>query len=70
MNHLLSIEELSKAQIEKIVDLACVLKKDRKASPQVLNGQQWALIFTKSSTRTRVSFEVGIYAAFALNRLH
>ena len=60
MNHLLSIEELSKDQIEKLVDLACVLKKDRTASPQVLNGQQWALIFTKSSTRTRVSFEVGI----------
>lgn len=60
MNHLLSIEELTKEQIEKIVDLAIVLKKDRKASPQVLAGQQWALIFTKSSTRTRVSFEVGI----------
>lgn len=60
MNHLLSIEELSREQIEKIVDLGCVLKKDRKASPQVLNGQQWALIFSKSSTRTRVSFEVGI----------
>ncbi|HEY1048211.1 MAG TPA: ornithine carbamoyltransferase [Prosthecobacter sp.] len=60
MKHLLSIEELSKEQIEKIVDLAITLKKDRKASPQVLAGQQWALIFTKSSTRTRVSFEVGI----------
>ncbi len=60
MKHLLSIEELSGAQIEKLVDMACVLKKDRKASPQVLTGQQWALIFTKSSTRTRVSFEVGI----------
>lgn len=60
MKHLLSIEELTKEQIEKIVDLAILLKKDRKASPQVLAGQQWALIFTKSSTRTRVSFEVGI----------
>lgn len=60
MKHLLSIEELTGAQIEKIVDLAGVLKKDRTASPQVLNGQQWALIFSKSSTRTRVSFEVGI----------
>lgn len=60
MKHLLSIEELSKEQIEDIVDLAISLKKDRKASPQVLAGQQWALIFTKSSTRTRVSFEVGI----------
>lgn len=60
MKHLLSIEELTREQIERIVDLGCVLKKDRKASPQVLTGQQWALIFSKSSTRTRVSFEVGI----------
>ncbi|WP_395745971.1 ornithine carbamoyltransferase [Prosthecobacter sp.] len=60
MNHLLSIEELTPEQIGRIIDLACELKKDRKASPQVLTGQQWALIFSKSSTRTRVSFEVGI----------
>lgn len=60
MKHLLSIEQLSAAEVEKLLDLAAVLKKDRKASPQVLTGQQWALIFTKSSTRTRVSFEVGV----------
>lgn len=60
MKHLLSIEQLNADEIEKILNLAAVLKKDRKASPQVLNGQQWALIFTKSSTRTRVSFEVGV----------
>lgn len=60
MKHLLSIEELSADEIENILSLAAALKKDRKASPQVLTGQQWALIFTKSSTRTRVSFEVGV----------
>jgi ornithine carbamoyltransferase len=60
MKHLLSIEQLNADEIEKILSLASVLKKDRKASPQVLTGQQWALIFTKSSTRTRVSFEVGV----------
>jgi len=60
MKHLLSIEELSADEIENILSLAAALKKDRKASPQVLAGQQWALIFTKSSTRTRVSFEVGV----------
>jgi ornithine carbamoyltransferase len=60
MKHLLSIEELSAEEIENILSLAATLKKDRKASPQVLAGQQWALIFTKSSTRTRVSFEVGV----------
>ncbi len=60
MKHLLSIEQLHGDEIEKILALAAELKKDRKASPQVLSGQQWALIFTKSSTRTRVSFEVGV----------
>jgi ornithine carbamoyltransferase len=60
MNHLLSLEELTGAQITHLVDLACELKKNRKSSPQVLSGQTWALIFNKSSTRTRVSFEVGI----------
>ncbi len=60
MKHLLSIEELTGAQIEHLVDSAVSLKKHRKSSPQVLAGQTWALIFTKSSTRTRVSFEVGI----------
>ncbi|MCB1208045.1 MAG: ornithine carbamoyltransferase [Verrucomicrobiales bacterium] len=60
MKHLLSLEALTGAEIERIVSQATVLKKNRAASPQVLTGQQWALIFTKSSTRTRVSFEVGI----------
>lgn len=60
MTHLLSIEQLSAKEIEKIVTLAGELKKNRHASPQVLAGQYWALIFTKASTRTRVSFEVGI----------
>jgi ornithine carbamoyltransferase len=60
MDHLLSIEALTGQQIESLVNLGATLKKDRTTSPQVLVGQQWALIFTKSSTRTRVSFEVGI----------
>lgn len=60
MDHLLSIEALTGAEIESLVNLGATLKKDRTSSPQVLCGQQWALIFTKSSTRTRVSFEVGI----------
>lgn len=60
MKNLLSIEELSGAQIEGLIDLAASLKRERKSSPQVLAGQTWALIFNKSSTRTRVSFEVGI----------
>ncbi len=60
MDHLLSIQSLTGAQIESLVRQGAELKKDRTASPQVLAGQQWALLFSKSSTRTRVSFEVGI----------
>lgn len=60
MKNLLSIEALSAAEITEIVELGVSLRKNRAASPQILNGQCWALIFNKSSTRTRVSFEVGI----------
>ncbi len=60
MKHLLSLEALTAAEIESLLEQAAVLKKSRHASPQVLTGQQWALIFSKSSTRTRVSFEVGV----------
>src|ERR1051325_6835767 len=62
MKHLLSIEQLSSAEIDQILSLAAELKKTRGAanSSKPLAGQTWALIFSKSSTRTRVSFEVGI----------
>lgn len=60
MKHLLSIEQLSAAEIEHLLEQAAVLKKNRKSGPQALAGQNWALIFSKSSTRTRVSFEVGV----------
>lgn len=59
--NLLSIEQSSAQQIEYILDLAAELKETRGAHPsQPLAGQTWAIIFTKASTRTRVSFEVGI----------
>jgi len=61
MNHLLSIEELSRADMEKILAATAVIKRERGAHPtRPLDGQTWALMFAKSSTRTRVSFEVGI----------
>lgn len=60
MKNLLSIQKLTAKQIEGVVSLGDELKKNRAHSPQVLAGQYWALIFTKASTRTRVSFEVGI----------
>jgi ornithine carbamoyltransferase len=61
VKHLLSIEQLSREEIEAILRQTAELKANRgKISPQPLAGQTWALIFTKPSTRTRVSFEVGI----------
>ena len=62
MKHLLSLEKLPVADFEKILRDAAVFKRERgqhKTLP--LAGQTWALIFSKSSTRTRVSFEVGIH---------
>jgi len=61
MNHLLSIEALTADEILGLLTLADELKRQRGVpGTQPLAGQTWALIFTKSSTRTRVSFEVGI----------
>lgn len=57
----LSIEESNTAALTSLVNLAVEMKATRGAhSTQPLAGQTWALIFTKASTRTRVSFEVGI----------
>jgi len=61
MKHLLSLETLPNADIEKILRDSIVFKRERaRVDRKPLVGQNWALIFTKSSTRTRVSFEVGI----------
>jgi ornithine carbamoyltransferase len=61
MKHLLSIEALARADMDNILADTVSLKKQRgRQSRQPLAGQIWAMIFSKSSTRTRVSFEVGI----------
>ncbi len=62
MQHLLSIESLSDKQISQLVAAAIEARRVRHSAdaPQPLRGQSWALVFSKSSTRTRVSFEVGI----------
>ncbi|HCE05337.1 MAG TPA: ornithine carbamoyltransferase [Verrucomicrobiales bacterium] len=61
MKHLLSIEAIDTASIKTILENATVIKAQRGDSQhQPLAGQTWAMIFTKSSTRTRVSFETGI----------
>ncbi len=49
------------ADFEKILRDAAIFKRERtRVDRMPLAGQTWALMFSKSSTRTRVSFEVGI----------
>ena len=60
MKHLLSIEKTSQTDMELVLQAAAGFKRDRTSHPKPLAGQTWALLFSKSSTRTRVSFEVGI----------
>jgi ornithine carbamoyltransferase len=56
-----SENDWSSADIEGILDLAAKVKKDRAAYRTALAGKTLAMIFEKSSTRTRVSFEAGMY---------
>ena len=60
---LLSIHELSTDDVEEILILAEELKAKQKAGipHPLLQGKTLGMIFEKSSTRTRVSFEVGMY---------
>ncbi len=61
MKHLLSIEKLARADLEQILGRASTLKQERgRHTRKPLSGQVWAMLFAKASTRTRVSFEVGI----------
>ena len=61
MKHLLSIETLARADMETILAAAVNLKKERGRHAKLpLTGHTWVMLFSKSSTRTRVSFEVGI----------
>jgi ornithine carbamoyltransferase len=61
MKHLLSIEKLPLADFQHLLESAAVFKRERgRHTQQPLRGQTWAMIFAKSSTRTRVSFEVGV----------
>jgi ornithine carbamoyltransferase len=61
LKHFLSIEAVDREMIGRILGRTAELKKNRtNNSVRPLSGQTWALIFSKPSTRTRVSFEVGI----------
>ncbi|QLD12742.1 ornithine carbamoyltransferase [Microbacterium oleivorans] len=58
--HLLRDDDLSPAEQAEVLDLALALKKDRWKLKPLEGPQTVAVIFDKSSTRTRVSFAVGI----------
>jgi ornithine carbamoyltransferase len=61
MRNLLSIEQLSRAEMDEIFRVAALQKQNRgKQTEFPMRGQTWGLIFSKPSTRTRVSFEVGV----------
>ena len=63
MKHLLKLGDLTKEEIIEILDLADKLKYEKKNGIEhhLLKGKTLGMIFQKSSTRTRVSFEVGIF---------
>ena len=56
----LSVDDLSAAELRGVVSLAARMKTDPRLHADALAGRSVALIFEKSSTRTRVSFEVGV----------
>ena len=58
--HFLSLKDYSRADIEEIFDLAAQMKDHPAAYAAALKGKSLAMIFQKPSTRTRVSFEVGM----------
>src|SRR5204863_9634736 len=61
MKHLLSIEKLTWEELQQLLtDTVRIKKKRGQAEQQLLSDQVWAMLFAKASTRTRVSFEVGI----------
>ncbi len=63
MRHFLTLADFSKDELLEMIDLAIKIKKETKERNFVpyLEKQTLGMIFEKSSTRTRVSFEVGIY---------
>jgi len=75
MRHFLTLKDFTKEEILEIIDIGLAIKKDLKAGvyKEELKKQTLAMIFEKSSTRTRVSFETGMFqlgghALFLSNR--
>ncbi|MCU1621640.1 MAG: argF [Frankiales bacterium] len=60
VQHFLADDDLTPAQQAEVLDLAAALKKQRYDGPKPLAGKAVAVVFEKPSTRTRLSFEIGI----------
>jgi len=60
MHHFIKVTDFSLEEAQEVFSLAKELKANRLNNPQPLNMQSWGLLFYKSSTRTRISFEVGV----------
>ena len=58
--HFLDIDRFDEATLRRILDLGLSIKRSRKQAAHLLAGRTLAMIFEKPSTRTRVSFEVGM----------
>ena len=61
MHHFLKVTDFTLEQAQSVFSLTQSFKQDRLNAPNLLEKQSWGLLFYKSSTRTRVSFEVGIH---------
>lgn len=61
MRHFIKETDFSRAEAGQVFALARRFKRERGQHERPLAGQTWAMIFAKASTRTRVSFEVGIH---------
>lgn len=63
MKHFISLHDITVDEFNALLSLAAKLKAEQKAGKphRILEGKTLAMIFTKSSTRTRISFEVGMY---------
>ena len=61
-NHFIDFDQFSQNDLQGIIDRAILLKKEHKSGliNETLNNKTLAMIFDKSSTRTRVSFEAGM----------
>jgi ornithine carbamoyltransferase len=60
MRHIPNLKDLSAEEIQNILDRAATIKANPKEYSQLLTGESLAMLFQKTSTRTRVSFEVAM----------